>query len=103
MSPRTNRVPRVTDPGENLRLLIRRKLADGSLPHNSIPRIWGGPSDGEACDACEEVVPTDQLVMECISTRTNQGLQFDIQCFYIWDQERLVPGRPEVDLAAEDE
>jgi len=33
----------------------RHKLAAGSLPHNSIPRFWGGPPNGEDCDACDEV------------------------------------------------
>jgi hypothetical protein len=39
---------------ETLRHLIRRKLADGRLPQNSIPRLWGGAGNGETCDACEE-------------------------------------------------
>jgi hypothetical protein len=77
----------------SLRLLIRRKLAAGSLPHNSITRFWGGPPDGEDCDACEEVISADQILMEGISTLTNQGLQFHVECFYIWDMERDVPGR----------
>jgi hypothetical protein len=32
---------------EILRRLIRRKLADGRLPQNSIPRLWGGAGNGE--------------------------------------------------------
>lgn len=32
---------------ETLRHLIRRKLADGRLPQNSIPRLWGGAGNGE--------------------------------------------------------
>jgi hypothetical protein len=39
-----------------LRLLIRSKLADGRLPVNGIPRMWGGPGAGESCDACEGIV-----------------------------------------------
>jgi hypothetical protein len=77
----------------SLRLLVQRKLASGELPHNSIPRFWGGPSDGEDCDVCEEVIRADQLLMECISTATNQGLQFHLECLYAWDLERDVPGR----------
>ena len=45
-----------------IRLTIRRKLDDGTLPHNSIPRFWGGPADGEFCDACEEVITAAQLL-----------------------------------------
>jgi len=77
---------------EILRLLIRRKLAAGRLPYDNIPRIWGGPGTGEECDACEELIRTDQFLMEGISTADNQGLQLHVECFYLWDEERDVPG-----------
>ena len=63
-----------------LRLLIRRKLVSGELPQDGIPRFWGGPPDGEHCDACEEVIRADQLVMEGISSTNNQGLQLHVEC-----------------------
>jgi hypothetical protein len=66
-----------------LRIVIRRKLVHGELPHDSIPRFWGGPSRGEACDACEERIDSTELVMEGISTLTNQGIQLHVECFYI--------------------
>jgi hypothetical protein len=72
-----------------LRLLIRSKLADGRLPLNSIPRMWGGPADGESCDACEEVVTTAEFIMEGIAvTPTQAPVQFHVECFYLWDEER---------------
>lgn len=77
----------------NIRLLIRRKLAAGGLPHDGIPRFWGGHPDGEHCDACEEVFTADQLIMEGISSTDNQGLQLHVECFYLWDEERDAPGR----------
>jgi hypothetical protein len=70
-----------------LRIVIRRKLV------HSIPRFWGGPSRGEACDACEERIDSTELVMEGISTLTNQGIQLHVECFYIWDLERRPPIR----------
>jgi hypothetical protein len=77
-----------------LRLLIERKLDDGRLPHNSIPRLWGGPGDGEECDACEEPIPKNQLIMEGISLDGNRRLvQFHVACFYLWDEVRKAPGR----------
>ena len=36
--------------------LIQEKLAAGRLPNDHIPRIWGGPGNGETCDGCEETV-----------------------------------------------
>ena len=76
-----------------IRSMVCRKLASGELPNDHIPRFWGGPSDGEECDVCEEAVRADQLLMGCISTATNQGLQFHVECFYHWDLERIAPGR----------
>jgi hypothetical protein len=78
---------------EDVRLIVRRRLTRGDLPQDSISRFWGGRSNGEDCDACGEPIRSDQLVVEGISTRTNQGLQFHIGCFYIWDQERDPSGR----------
>jgi hypothetical protein len=76
-----------------LRLLIREKLAGGRLRHNSITRFWGGPGQGEICDACDEAVTNDQRVIE---NRDPQGggVQFHVACFYVWNVERqlLVPG-----------
>jgi hypothetical protein len=46
-----------------LRALIRDKLKDGRLPFNSMPRFWGGPADGEVCDACDKPITKQQLVM----------------------------------------
>ena len=76
-----------------LRLLIHRKLAQGELPHDSIPGFLGGPADGEECDACEEPISSAQFITEAISTTTNQGIQFLVECFYIWDTERDAPAR----------
>jgi hypothetical protein len=30
--------------------------------------------------------------MEAISTTTNQGSQLHVECFYLWDEARTVPG-----------
>ena len=76
---------------EALRLLIRSKLNDGRLPYNSMPRFWGGPGDGQQCDACDTRITKEQFVMEGIaSMRTDEKpVQFHVKCFYVWDAERL--------------
>ena len=33
---------------QGLQLIIRQKLKNGTLPNNSIPRVWGGPGNGES-------------------------------------------------------
>ena len=77
---------------EVLRRLIREKLADGRLPHNSIPRVWGSAGNGETCLACEIRIDTNQLVMEGIGAGM-KAVQFHVRCFYYWDSERKPPGR----------
>jgi hypothetical protein len=47
-----------------LRLLIREKLVERLLPHDPLPRVCGGPGQGQTCDGCGETVTRDQLAME---------------------------------------
>ena len=75
-----------------IRVLVRAKLADGRLPHNSIPRVWGGPGNGEACDACEMTIPQTAFIIEGISA-TGIGIQFHVECFWLWDSERTIDSR----------
>jgi hypothetical protein len=83
---------------EALRRLIRDKLEDGRLPYNSIPRVWGGPGNGEACDGCDAVIPKTEFVIEGISLDggglllrpddLRRPLQLHVKCFQLWDAER---------------
>ena len=76
-----------------LRVSIRQKLQDGRLPLNSMPRFWGGPADGEVCDACDKPITKQQLVMEGIASTLGdkKPIQFHVSCFQIWDAERRAP------------
>jgi hypothetical protein len=76
---------------EALRRLIRDRLASGTLPHDSIPRVWGGPGQGETCQGCEEIVTKPQMLMEGISA-TGLGIQMHVRCFDVWDHERRAIG-----------
>ena len=72
-----------------LRLLILSRLADGRLPMNSIPRVWGGPGNGEICDGCEAVITKKEFVIEATSPADGtRPLQLHAQCFWIWEDER---------------
>jgi hypothetical protein len=53
---------------QEIRLIVRRKLQDGRLPYDSIPRFWGGLGDGEQWDVCETLITKEQLVMEGIAS-----------------------------------
>ena len=79
---------------QSIRVLIRRKLADGRLPHNSIPRVWGGAGAGETCDGCEGIIAKTQFVFEGVSTSEGRpAIQMHVACFKMWDEERAAPGR----------
>lgn len=88
---------RVTREGEAMesaaiRTLIRRKLQDGRLPLNGIPRFWIGPSAGEECSACERLI-TAPLVIEGIAGTdgVRKAIQMHVDCFALWDEERREP------------
>ena len=78
---------------EAIRQIVRRRLVSGELPQDRITRFWGGHAHGEECDACGERIRADQIIIEAISTRTDQGIQFHVGCFHVWDQEREPSGR----------
>ena len=75
-----------------IRALIRKKLADGRLPLNGIPRFWVGPSAGEECNACNGLI-AGPLVVEGIATTdaVRTPVQMHINCFVLWDEERHEP------------
>ena len=72
-----------------LRLLIRQKLQDGRLPTDSAPKVRGSPGDGATCDACEEIITANQLMMEVSPyTGDKKSLCFHADCFQLWNVER---------------
>jgi hypothetical protein len=77
---------------ESLRILIREKLASGVVPGHECTKIFGGPSNGETCDGCGEVIAKTQLMMDCVGDHYTKTLQFHVRCFYIWDSERRALG-----------
>ena len=74
---------------QGLQLMIRQKLLNSALPYNSIPRVWGGPGNGEMCDGCDAIVTKDEWVIEGISLKGGRKpLQLHIACFHLWEIER---------------
>jgi len=74
-----------------LRALIRTKLAEGRLPTETMPRVWGGPGKGERCDACEKIITSKELIMEGLPFEgAPSPIQLHVECFYIWDTERRI-------------
>jgi len=79
----------IAEPQRELEATRRRQSS--ARQHSAL--LGRFPPDGEDCDAWEEVIRAEDLLMEGISTLTNQGLQLHVECFYLWDEERDVSGR----------
>ena len=75
---------------EALHILIAHKLQDGRLPRNSVPRVYGGPGNGETCDACELPMMKEQMAIQGIALAAGGGrpMQLHATCFQIWESER---------------
>ena len=74
---------------EALRLLILSKLADGKLPLESFTNVWGGPGNGETCDACGTIVTNHEFVIEGVSLAGGgKALYLHAGCFWAWEAER---------------
>jgi hypothetical protein len=76
---------------EALRLLIRERLRDVRLALDH-PRFWGGPSEGEQCDACGRPI-LDSMGIEGITSAAGgkKSIQLHVVCFSLWDEERREP------------
>jgi len=73
---------------DGLRLIIRRKIADGQLPEKSQRRLWGRQGKGHVCDACDGAIMKDEFVLGGVYIiDQKETLQFHVQCFWIWDSE----------------
>lgn len=75
---------------DSLRALVREKLQSGRLPMDHMSRFWAAPADGEVCDACDQGITKQQLVMQGCSDRPKdkKALQLHITCFQMWEVER---------------
>jgi len=51
--------------------------------------MWGGPGNGETCDACDSIITHDEWVMEGIGLPPDRPpLQLHVECFHLWERER---------------
>ena len=66
---------------------LKQKLLAGALPAELPDRIWGGPSAGTACAACDEPIPANSLEIEaqCVDGRHRF---FHSRCFSFLASER---------------
>src|SRR5437762_1374560 len=79
--------------GEDVRALIRSRLAAGTLPCLTPTMVWGGEGDGERCAACDKTIDRSQSEVEFAGTVT---VHFHVVCFTIWEQERVKQPQREI-------
>jgi hypothetical protein len=72
--------PRLDKDQEALRLLIRRGIHDGRLPHDGIKKVWSSPSDGEMCDACDAILARDQIRSQRVFDQGNHQPSVALPC-----------------------
>jgi hypothetical protein len=73
-----------------VRLLIRRRLQDGRLPHGRIGEVWFQAGNGQPCDCCGDVITPNHTKISGVSLDEWAAIQFHADCFRIWEVERLV-------------
>src|SRR5262245_56731558 len=71
-----------------IRQLIQQRLWDRRLPHERSVELWSGPGSG-TCDGCGEPISTHQTMTMRIDAEDWAELRFHMECFAIWDDERL--------------
>jgi hypothetical protein len=68
--------------------VIRQRLQDGRLPHESSPRIFGRPGGGgDLCDACGKLLLKKQLAMD-IPSDDQVVVHLHANCYILWNAER---------------
>ena len=72
---------------EQVRTLIRTRMADGRLPKLALTHVWGGAGRGEPCVACDEGIQKGHLSMGGKRDVLIVG-PFHARCFHLWDSER---------------
>ena len=72
----------------SLRVVIRRKMADGRLPREHMPRLWGGIGTEGTCAACERPIAKHDTAMGRLDEGKTKALGFHARCFHLWERER---------------
>jgi hypothetical protein len=70
-------------------LIVRSKLARGSLPQRGTAHPWGGTGNGSLCDACERPVEEShpEITVEVDADESLVALRFHPHCYSIWRSE----------------
>ena len=72
---------------DELRMTIRQKLANRTLPRDKCQVTWFGPGTGQPCAVCARVIGRQEIECECEQSTTDVW-RFHQSCFAVWDDER---------------
>ena len=71
-----------------LRLEVRRRIADGRLPCKPEQALWAGAGDGQLCSLCDRVIDAQQIEYELQFASTPQLVhRFHRICHQTWELE----------------
>ncbi len=70
-----------------IRAMVIDKLVAGALPRALPERVWGGPSVGATCAACDKAIPQGQseIEAECADGTLRR---YHVLCFSVVTTER---------------
>jgi hypothetical protein len=73
---------------KELRLEVRRRVADGRLPCETQRYLWAGTGDGQLCSLCDRPVHPDQIEYELqFNTNPATVYRFHLICHQAWELE----------------
>ena len=77
----------------DLRSRIVVKLDTGKLPREHPHPTWGGPSDGQRCSGCDELIAAAEMEFE-VAAADGITRYFHARCYRIFEAERVVRQTP---------
>jgi hypothetical protein len=81
---------RLTQFGEELRPIARRRIEEGQLPSEVPSRMWGGRGTGQLCALCDQPIHRGDVELE-VEGRVHGAVRtfrFHWVCQSVWHIER---------------
>jgi hypothetical protein len=71
---------------EDIRAMIRERIAAGALPCERCRAVWAGPGVGMPCVACGRPILPTEIEFECEQPGPDL-LRFHQACYLLWEDE----------------
>jgi hypothetical protein len=73
----------MTEPGDALLEMIRRKIAANHLPRQDCDVTWYGPGRGRPCAACDRSIMPTEVEVEC-DLSDGSTVRLHRPCYDVW-------------------